>query len=69
MIITITRPQSQCSDGLSEKHIFCKEEITDKNTLLYMIYVKYNMGIPDGSVVKNPPASAGDSGEEGLIPG
>ena len=54
---------------LSEKHIFCKEEITDKNTLLYMIYVKYNMGIPDGSVVKNPPASAGDSGEEGLIPG
>ena len=54
---------------LSEKHIFCKEKITDKNTLLYMIYVKYNMGVPGGSVVKNLPASAGDSGEEGLIPG
>ena len=27
------------------------------------------MGFPGGSGVKNPPANAGDSGEEGSIPG
>ena len=27
------------------------------------------MGFPCGSVVKNPPANAGDSGDMGLIPG
>ena len=26
------------------------------------------MGFPDGSVVKNPPANAGDSGHTGSIP-
>ena len=27
------------------------------------------MGFPGGSVVKNPPANAGDIGDSGLIPG
>ena len=27
------------------------------------------MGLPGGSVVKNPPANAGDTGDSGLIPG
>ena len=27
------------------------------------------MGLPFGSVVKNPPANAGDAGDMGLIPG
>ena len=27
------------------------------------------MGFPDGSVVKNPPARAGDTGDVGWIPG
>ena len=27
------------------------------------------MGLPSGSVVKNPPANAGDTGNTGLIPG
>ena len=27
------------------------------------------MGFPGGSVVKNPPVSAGDTGDSGLIPG
>ena len=27
------------------------------------------MGLPGGSAVKNPPASAGDAGDPGLIPG
>ena len=27
------------------------------------------MGFPGGSVVKNPPASAGDTGDMGSIPG
>ena len=27
------------------------------------------MGFPDGSVVKNPPANAGDAGNLGSIPG
>ena len=27
------------------------------------------MGFPGGSVVKNPPANAGDIGDAGLIPG
>ena len=26
-------------------------------------------GFPSGSVVKNPPANAGDTGDEGLVPG
>ena len=26
------------------------------------------MGFPGGSVVKNPPANAGDTGDESLIP-
>ena len=30
------------------------------------VYVK---GFPGGAVVKNPPASAGDAGDAGLIPG
>ena len=29
----------------------------------------YIMGFPGGSVVKNPPASAGDAGDTGSIPG
>jgi len=29
----------------------------------------YTNGFPCGSVVKNPPANAGDAGVEGLIPG
>ena len=28
-----------------------------------------NQGFPGGSVVKNPPAKAGDTGDLGLIPG
>ena len=32
------------------------------------IYI-YICGLPGGSVVKNPPASAGDVGVEGVIPG
>ena len=28
-----------------------------------------HMGLPGGSVVKNPPASAGDTRDLGLIPG
>ena len=28
-----------------------------------------NIGFPDGSVVKNPPVNAGDTGDMGLIPG
>ena len=27
------------------------------------------MGLPRGTVVKNPPASAADAGDAGLIPG
>ena len=27
------------------------------------------MGLPGGTVVKNPPANAGDAGDLGLIPG
>ena len=30
---------------------------------------RLEMGFPDGSVVKNPPANAGDIGDAGLIPG
>ena len=29
----------------------------------------YNQGISDGTVVKNPPANAGDTGNMNLIPG
>ena len=31
--------------------------------------MKYLLGFPRGSVVKNPPANAEDSGDSGLIPG
>ena len=30
---------------------------------------RLEMGFPGGSVVKNPPANAGDIGDAGLIPG
>ena len=33
-----------------------------------MICAMDKMGVPCGSVVKNPPANAGDSGDVGLIP-
>ena len=39
------------------------------------IYIQYtdilylSKGFPDGTVVKNLPANAGDTGDEGLIPG
>ena len=31
--------------------------------------ISATMGFPRGSVVKNPPANAGDTGEAGLMPG
>ena len=31
--------------------------------------ISATMGFPGGSVVKNPPANAGDTGEAGLMPG
>ena len=31
--------------------------------------VKVGKGLPGGSVVKNPPANAGDTGDMSLIPG
>ena len=34
-----------------------------------MINTRINMGFPGGSVVKNPPASTGDTGDVDLIPG
>ena len=37
-----------------------------------MVYAKHKQGFPDGSVVKNPPANAGDAGlipESGRSPG
>ena len=36
--------------------------------MLYII-VSAHLGFPGGSAVKNPPASAGDSGDVGSIPG
>ena len=33
------------------------------------VYIYTQMAIPGGSVVKNPPANAGDAGDMGSIPG
>ena len=33
------------------------------------MHLKVIIGLPDGSVVKNPPANAGDAGDKGSIPG
>ena len=37
--------------------------------VLVMLCFHFRLGFPGGSVVKNPPASAGDSGVVGSIPG
>ena len=37
--------------------------------LLHSIAVHSFMGFPGGSVFKNPPTNAGDTGDVGLIPG
>ena len=34
-----------------------------------MIRFVLHLGFPDGSVVKNPPANAGDTGDKSSIPG
>ena len=34
-----------------------------------MDVVSVNKGVPGGTVVKNPPANAGDTRDAGLIPG
>ena len=33
------------------------------------VHLKVIIGLPDGSVVKNSPANAGDAGDKGSIPG
>ena len=37
--------------------------------LVFWPQVTWDLGFPGGSVVKNPPTSAGDSGHVGSIPG
>ena len=37
--------------------------------IMYLPLTIRLMGFPGGSVVKNPPANAGDTGDKGLIPG
>ena len=39
--------------------------------ITYFIYMQgiLNMGFPGGTLLKNPPANAGDTGDAGLIPG
>ena len=34
-----------------------------------LVVIRINWGFPDGAVVKNPPASAGDTRDVGSIPG
>ena len=34
-----------------------------------LVLLTLNWGFPGGSVVKNPPVNAGDTGDVGLIPG
>ena len=36
---------------------------------MYWLLLFLQMGFPGGSVVKNPPANAGDAGDTGSIPG
>ena len=36
--------------------------------IMYLPLTIRLMGFPGGSVVKNPPANAGDTGDESLIP-
>ena len=37
-------------------------------TLSIWTILRYNLCFPGGSVIKNPPANAGDAGDTGLIP-
>ena len=43
----------------------CKEHHSDESWQ----YLTSTDGFPGGSVVKNPPANAGDAGDMGSIPG
>ena len=47
-----------------ERQVYA-EEVWKRYELIYLIL----QGFPGGSVVKNPPASAGDTGVTGSIPG
>ena len=38
-------------------------------TAVHFAFYMHSLGFPGGSVVKNLPSSAGDTGNEGLIPG
>ena len=40
-----------------------------KENIYAYICTHRDMGFPGGTVVKNPPANAGDAGDAGLIPG
>ena len=39
------------------------------DTEIYLILLRSSLGFPGGSVVKNPPANAGDTRDVGSIPG
>ena len=39
------------------------------DTEIYLILLRSSLGFPGGSVVKNPPANAGDTRDAGSIPG
>ena len=46
-----------------------KEREREKSEKLIKLLIYSYLGFPDGSVVKNPPASVADMGDTGLIPG
>ena len=46
-----------------------KEREREKSEKLIKLLIYSCLGFPDGSVVKNPPASVADMGDIGLIPG
>ena len=46
-----------------------KEREREKSEKLIKLLIYSCLGFPDGSVVKNPPASVADMGDTGLIPG
>ena len=60
-----------CRPLLLPPSIFPSIKVFSNESVLCITWPKYCClhTIPDGSVVKNPPANAGDAGDVGLIPG
>ena len=65
----ILEVQKKIVEGIDATSTLCGSVVCGPElSKLVKYYLHYTMGFPSGSVVKNPPANAGDLRDVGLIP-